>query len=358
MQLLSPRRRAFLLVVLPLFACERPAPPAAGPRPVLAHTVGAAAAAAPFAYSGEVRARHEVPLAFRVAGKLVARMVEVGQTVAAGQLLARLDPADLALGTGSAAAVMAAAEAEHALAQAEARRFRELRAQNFVSQAALDARETALTAAAQRLAAARAQARLAANQQDHAVLSAEGAGVVAAVLAEPGQVVAAGQPVIRLARSGELEAAISIPENRLAEFRAAGELTVSLWAEGGRSFRGQLREISPQADPVTRTFAARVRLVDPGPAVRLGMTATVHASAANAGGALAIPATALYQDQGRPAVWVIGDDGKVASRLVGVRAYREEQVVLAEGLRAGERIAAAGVHLLHAGETVKVVGTR
>lgn len=366
-------------ITLPLLAavgalvvgCDAPAPPAAGLRPVIVHNVGQTQPGADLTYSGEVRARHELPLGFRVPGKLAERRVDVGQTVTAGQVLARLDPADLALSAQGAAATVAAADAEHALARADAERFRELRARNFVSQAALDARETTLRATGERLAAARAQAAVAGNQQTYATLTADAAGVVAAVLAEPGQVLAAGQPVVRLARLGELEVAISVPENQLPAFEKTDALTVVLWAHPDRRYRGRLREIAPQADPVTRTFAARVRVTDADAAVRLGMTATVTAGAsagpavqqgavatASPGDSLTIPATALYQDDGRPAVWVIGDDGKVASRRVEVQGYREDTVLLGGGVRAGERIVAAGVHLLHAGEAVQPVGTR
>lgn len=381
----SSRRQPFLcfsatLVAL-LAGCEQPAPPTSGPRPVIVHTVGQTQSIGALTYSGEVRARHETPLGFRVPGKLSERRVDVGQSVVAGQVLARLDPDDLALAARSAAAGVAAADAEHALARADAERFRELRARNFVSQAALDARETARQASAERLAAARAQAAVAGNQQAYATLTADAAGVVAAVLAEPGQVVAAGQPVVRIAHLGESEVAISIPENQLPAFERPGELTVALWAHPERRYRGHVREIAPQADPVTRTFAARVRIVDADATVRLGMSATVSAgerpaegdpakaaadrtarpgtsSAAGVSETLAVPATALYQDGGRPAVWVIGDDGKVASRPVEVRAYREDSVLLGNGLQPGERIVAAGVHLLHAGEAVQPVGTR
>ncbi len=177
-------------------------------------------------------------------------------------MLARLDPADTALSA-------AAADAQLELAEADLRRFRNLRQKNFVSQAALEARETAFRSA-------QAQADLARNQASYAVLRADQAGVVGQVAAEVGQVVAAGQTVMRLARADTLEVAIAIPEIRMPELRTLGEARVSLWADSQAGYRGRLRELSPVADPVTRTYAARVSIDDADARVLLGMTATVR----------------------------------------------------------------------------------
>jgi len=342
-----------LAAALPLAGCDKPPPAPPGPRPVVAHVVGGSVAGAEVNYSGEIRPRVEVPLAFRVGGKLLSRTVEVGDRVRAGQVLARLDPADVALAAQNTAAALAAAEAELALASAEVRRTRELKEKNFVSQTLLDAKETTLTAAANRAKGARAQADLARNQQAYAVLLADGEGVVSAIHAEAGQVVAAGQPILRVARLGEREVAISIPENRVGELQQAGPLAVRLWARGERTYRGRLREIAPQADAVTRTYAARISVLDADDEVRLGMTANVLLPSAAAG--VAVPPGAVLQQGGQPQVWLIGADGKVSARPVEVAAYREDAVLLQSGLRAGERIVAAGVHLLHAGETVQVL---
>jgi len=327
-------------------ACSKPAPPAEPPRPVLSMQVGATDSdAAANTYSGELRSRYETQLAFRVAGKIIERRVDAGATVKAGEVLARLDPADTASSATAAAAQLA-------LAEADARRYRELRAQNFVSQAALDAKETALKAA-------QAQAELARNQNAYTTLVADSAGVVAAVAAEVGQVVAAGQTVFRVSRPGSMEVAIAVPESRVASLRIGQPAEVSLWADASARYRGVLRELASVADPVTRTFAARVAIADTelaqsgGVRPLLGMTASVRFAAA-AQAPLHVPLTAIFQQDGKPAVWVLAADSTVALRPVEVAAWGEKDATLAAGLVAGERIVVAGVHKLAAGEKVRV----
>lgn len=336
-----------LVVPLALAACGEKSPPPdtaqAGPKLVRALKVGAGATALEQRYSGEVRARHETTLGFRVGGKLVARLVDVGARVTPGQPLARLDPSDARLAATQA-------EANRALASAELRRTRELKARNFISQAALDAKDTAARAAA-------AQAQLAQNQAAYTTLTADAAGVVTAVLAEPGQVVAAGQGVLRIARAGEREVAIAIPEARLAGLKVGAGATVELWADqangGGKTYRGVLRELTPMADPATRTFAARVSILDADAGMVMGMTATV--SFATAGGErIVVPLAAILQQGDRAAVWVIGADGTLAQRVVEVERYGDAGAVLRGGLNPGERIVAAGAFRLTAGEKVRI----
>lgn len=342
---LIPMAMAGLLLAA---ACSKPAPPAEPPRPVLSMQVGAADSdAAANTYAGELRSRYETPLAFRVAGKIIERRVDAGATVKAGEVLARLDPADTASSASAAAAQLA-------LAEADARRYRDLRAQNFVSQAALDAKETALKSA-------QAQADLARNQNAYTTLVADSAGVVATVAAEVGQVVAAGQTVFRVSRPGSMEVAIAVPESRVGTLRIGQSAEVSLWADASARYRGVLRELASVADPVTRTFAARVAIADTelahqdGRGVRplLGMTASVRFAAA-APAPLHVPLTAIFQHDGKPAVWVLAADSTVALRPVEVAAWGEKDATLAAGLVAGERIVLAGVHKLSAGEKVKV----
>lgn len=333
------------LLVLPLLmACGEKTPPAekidTGPKLVKAMKVGAGGTAQDDRYSGEVRARIEAPLGFRVGGKLVERRVDVGAQVKAGQPLARLDAADQQLAATQA-------EANSALAAAELKRTQELRQKNFVSQAALDARQTAATAAA-------AQAMLAKNQAAYTTLVADAPGVVAAVLAEPGQVVGAGQAVFRLARDGEREVAIAIPESRLAGLTIGVAAEVELWA--GKTYRGRLRELAPVADPASRTFAARVSIVDADSNIALGMTATVRFAQLGASEIIVPLAAILQQGQGGngPAVWMIADDGTVSQRPIGIARYSDQGAVVAAGLQAGETIVAAGAFKLSAGEKVRV----
>ena len=333
---------------------EKPAPPAAQTKTVLAHTVRAGSAVSQADYSGEVRARHEISLAFRVGGKLVARTVDVGDQVAAGQVLARLDPADLALSSSGAEANLAAAAADRSYAQAEVRRYRDLHAQQFVSQALLDAKETALKATEEKYRALAAQTDLAHNQRGYAELRADAPGVVAAVLAEAGQVVAAGQPVVRLAKSGEKEVLVAVPENRVTELTRAGELAVTLWAAPDKRYRGRVREMAPQADPVTRTYAARVSILNADDEVRLGQTARVLLKNAAGEAHTLIPLGSVFQQGQQPAVWLIGKDNRVHLRPIQVAAWREDGVTVRGSLADGERIVAAGAHKLVEGEAVRV----
>lgn len=340
-------------------ACgDKPAPPALQAQTVLVHTARAGTGAVQAEYSGEIRPRHETALAFRVGGKLVERRVDVGDRVAAGQSLARLDPSDLAQSLKGAEAQWAAAEAERTFARAELERYRGLKAQQFVSQAALEAKETALKAAEEKVRATAAQGALAANQAGYASLVSDHAGVVSAVLAEAGQVVAAGQPVLRVARSDAKELLVALPENRVTELNEARDLVVTLWAAPDRRYQGRVREIAPQADPVTRTFAARIAIVDADAQVRLGMTARVSMARAQGAAKILIPAGSVFQQGRQPAVWVIGGDQRVHLRPVEVVAWREDGVAVRSGLAEGERIVAAGAHKLTEGETVQVTEGR
>jgi RND family efflux transporter MFP subunit len=232
-------------------------------------------------------------------------------------------------------------------------RYRDLQAQQFVSQALLDAKETALKAAEERYRALAAQSSLAGNQRGYSELHADAAGVVAAVLAEAGQVVAAGQAVIRLARTDEKEVLIAVPENRVTELGKAAELTVSLWAAPDKRYRGRVREIAPQADALTRTFAARVAILNADAEVRLGQTARVLLGKSAATATL-IPLGSVFQQGKQPAVWLIGNDGRVHLRPIQVAAWREDGVAVSGGLAVGERIVAAGAHKLVEGEVVRV----
>lgn len=345
--------KAWWMLVIPLLAaCGEKMPPPdareAGPRPVKVLKVGAGGTtpagmgvAQEDRYSGEVRARIESTPGFRVGGKIVERLVDAGAHVQAGQPLARLDPADQRLAA-------AQAEASRALATAELKRTQELKAKNFISQAALDAKETAA-------AAADAQAQLMKNQAAYTTLRADAAGVVAAVLAEPGQVVGAGQGIFRIARDGAREVAIAIPESRLAGFKVGAGATVELWSQGsGKAYRGVLREIAPAADAATRTFAARVTIADADDAVALGMTATVRFTRA-AAEEIVVPLAAILQQGERPAVWVVGADGTVTQRPIDVVRYTDAGAVVKDGLQAGETIVAAGAFKLAAGEKVRAV---
>ena len=270
-----------------------------------------------------MRARYENDLAFRVGGKVVARFVDVGATVKRGRELARLDPQDAQLGVESARQQLAAAEADHVLAKAELERYRELYSKQYVSKAVLDARETTFNTTKARLEQARAQAQVAQNQSSYTTLVAETDGVITAVDVEAGQVVSAGQPVMRFARPEEKEVAINVPETRLGELRDANGILISIWAAPDKPYRGRVREIAPNADAATRTFAARISFVGADVAVKLGMTANVAIGDRSGGEVVTLPLTALAEAHGKPAVWVVDATSKV-NLPVAIGAYRED----------------------------------
>ncbi|PWB52324.1 MAG: efflux RND transporter periplasmic adaptor subunit [Nitrosomonadales bacterium] len=326
------------LAAIFLAACDKSTPPPLPPPVVKTLTVSQSSADAGRAHSGEIRARYETPLAFRIGGKMLERRVDTGAAVKTGQLLARLDPADVRLAVDQA-------EAQRALALAEAKRYRNLHARNFVSAAALDARETTL-------ATAKAQAAMARNQAAYADLNADHDGVVAAVLAEPGQVVSAGQPVLRIARDGEREAAIAVPEAAVTGLKPGMAAEISLWS-GGQTYQGRLREISPAADPATRTYAARVSILDADAGLALGMTASVR-FATRSSPAPVVPLAALFQQGQGFAVWAVGSDSTVSLKPVTVAGYTDAGARIAAGLQPGDRIVAAGVHKLTAGQKVRI----
>ncbi len=254
----GPRTLAVAALAALVAACSREAPSPEPVRPVVLARVATGALQDVAVFPGDVRPRHEADLAFRIAGKLVERNVDVGASVRRGQPLARLDPADVALQAQAQQAAVAAATTEHTFARAEFERFESLYRQRFVSASALDQKRNAMNAAAARLEQARATLAVTRNQATYATLVAPADGVITAVAAEVGQVVAVGQGVMKLAETGEREVAIAVPEHRLDELRAATHLAVALWADPRTRYPARVREIAPAVDPATRTFAVRV----------------------------------------------------------------------------------------------------
>ena len=330
---------SLLFAALFLSACSKPdTPPVLLERPALTQLVGALGGASERVYSGEIRARHEVSLGFRVGGKITQRLVEAGAVVKAGQLLARLDSNDAGLQAN-------AAEAQFRLAETEVKRYRVLLSKNFVSQAALDAKEAALQALS-------AQAGLARNQSGYTTLVAAKSGVVMATFAEVGQVIAAGQAVVKLAEDGAREVAIAIPESDYANLKLGAPATVSLWSSRSVDEQtGRLRELSPAADAASRTYAARVSLPDN--KLPLGMTAQVKFVSKNVvPSELLVPLTAIFQQGNHAAVWIVTADHSVNLRPVQVAQFSDEGALISSGIKAGERIVSAGVHKIVAGEKI------
>ncbi|WP_415035545.1 efflux RND transporter periplasmic adaptor subunit [Azonexus sp.] len=350
MSVLSPFAQCLKVVALlagVLLAACQPAPENGVAKRAVLVQAALPAAGNGAVLTGEVRARHEVDLAFRVGGKILRRFVDVGQSVRAAEVLAELDPADLQLAASAAAAQRAAAESDLATASAERQRYADLLAKKFVSQAAFDARDNAYNAAQARLTQARSQSQLSANQAAYGVLTSGFPAVVSSVLADAGQVVAAGQPVLRVARPEEKEVLVAVPESRLAEVRAAPEFVVHLWVDPQTALRGQLRELASVADAQTRTYAARIRLIDPPPTVSLGMTARVSLAGA-AGSGVLVPLAAVGNSGQGSFVWV-EKAGRLQRRSVQVTAFRDDGAVLGEGLAVGEQVAIAGINLLSEG---------
>jgi multidrug efflux system membrane fusion protein len=308
--------------------------------------------AAPTAYAGEVRARHEPALAFRIGGKISRRLVDVGARVDKGQPLAELDGSDVGLQRDAAQALLASAEADLALATSELERYRGLVEQQLVSRSLYDARVSQHEAAQARVRQARAQSNVSVNQAGYAVLRAPAAGVITLRMAEAGQVVAAGQTVFVLAEDGEREVAISVPERDARDFSVGRPLAVELWSRPGERFPGSLREISPSADPQARTFAARVSFEPGDTPADLGQSARVYANGGEQA-VVTVPLSAVHEKDDAAALWVLDPaDSTVHLRPVVLGAYGELDVPVSQGLAAGEWVVAAGVHLLLDGQHI------
>ncbi|MCP5158193.1 MAG: efflux RND transporter periplasmic adaptor subunit [Gammaproteobacteria bacterium] len=307
-------------------------------------------------YAGEVRARREITLAFRVGGKITDRQAEVGQEVQAGQILMQLDAGDLALNEQALRAQLTAAEADHDQARAKFNRAKALLGRNLISRNDFDTLKGAYETAQARVQQAKSQLSGGARQTGYTQLPADQTGVITAVQVEVGQVVTAGQPVLNLALPGEKEVMINIPENRYSELRIGEEVQINLWSAPGRIYQGQVREIAPLADPLTRTYTAKITFVDPDSSVKLGMTASVRASRRLALAAIRLPLTALMEYEGHAAVWVTDPKTlKVIRRRVDLGEFHGDQVTIARGLAPGERVVTAGVHKLYPDQPVRLL---
>ena len=349
------RRLPWLLAMAMVAGCASEAKVEVAPRPAVVERPVPASGTGLETYAGEVRARHESRLGFRIGGKILSRAVDAGARVRAGDVLATLEPTDFNLQVDAARAALAAAVADESLARAELQRHEELLAKRYISQALYDARANAHQAAQARLAQARSQLAVAENQAGYTALRADADGVVTSVLAEVGQVVAAGTPVVGLAHDGERDVLIAVPEHRIAAFRAGMPVQVSVWAKDDARFPGAVREIAPEADPRTRTYDLRVALDDPQAPVKLGMTARVHLAAA-AAPTLLLPLSALHEKDGLPAVWVLDPTSRqVALRPVDVAGFREEGLALRGGVGEGDWVVTAGVHTLVEGQPVRPI---
>jgi RND family efflux transporter MFP subunit len=306
-------------------------------------------------YAGQVQARVESRLGFRVGGKLVVRPVELGQRVQVGQVLAQLDPLDLKLASDAAQAQVTAARTNRDLAAADFKRYQDLRAQNFISGAELERREATLKSAQAQLDQAQAQFTAQGNQATYAVMRADAAGVVTAVLAERGQVVTAGTPVVTVAQDGPREVAFAVPEDKVAAIKPGSTVTVRAWASG-QSLKGTVREVAASADPVTRTFSVKVTL-DSKDSLPLGSTVSVLPVALSHAGqpVLRLPTSALKQEGQTTVVWVLNPTSMtVSTKPVQIATADGNDVVIAAGLTPGELVVVAGVHVLAPNQKVSL----
>ncbi|MBY0466286.1 MAG: efflux RND transporter periplasmic adaptor subunit [Burkholderiales bacterium] len=352
---------AVLLASMMLVGCSKPEPASEPVRSVKLMTVGASGQEFASEYAGDVRARSEARLGFRVAGKLAARTAEVGQRVKAGQVLAQLDVSDYQLAEQAAQAQVQAATTQRDLAAADYKRYAALRDQAFISSAELERRDTTLKAAQATLDQALAQGKVQGNQRGYTTLVADKAGTVVGVEAEVGQVLAQGAAVVRLAYDGPRDVVVSVPEHKAAAIRVGQAASVRLWAVDNL-VAGQVREVAASADPVSRTFAVKVALTPTQGAMQadaaLGATAYVQFAPASAGAApllIKLPTSALWQKSGGSAVWLYDPaSSSVKAQPVVVATADGNQAVIASGLKGGEQIVVAGVHVLTEGQKVTI----
>lgn len=317
--------------------------------------VGVAAATQGYTYSGEVRGRYESQLAFQVNGKIIKRNVELGSVINAGDVLMQIDPKDIQQTVNSTSAQVYSAESQLRLAESNLNRFRQLYEQGAVGRMTYDQYVSAYEVAAAAVQQASAQHTQGANQLDYSLLRADKPGVISAITAEVGQVVSAGQPVLTLVQDGEREVEISVPENRIEELRKAQQIKVTFWALSNVTTDGKVREISPMADPVTRTYKVRISLLNPPPEIKLGMTAAVTLLGSDAQQTVTIPLAAIYQNGDTPAVWVVTGN-TITLRPIKIGQFGDGTIQVLEGLQQGDRIITAGVHKLKEGQKVKAGG--
>jgi len=350
-------RTAVFAALAPLIAAcgdNSSSSPVAAARAVQVERVAYAPESAAREFAGVVRARYETDLGFRVGGKMVTRVVNVGDRVRAGDVVARLDPQDLKLQLQSADAEVSAATSNLAQAAADWLRYENLRSRGYASVADYERKTAAKDEAESRMERAQRALDLARNQLAYAELKADADGVITATLAEPGQVVAMGQAVVRLAHRGEMEAVVALPETWLAAARSA-DAAVRLWSGPNRGYAAHLRELSPQADSVTRTYAARFTIEQPDDTVALGMTANVVLTQPSETMVAKVPLAAILNRGSGPAVFLVDAAGVLERRPVTIAAFTDAAALVTSGLANGDEIVTLGVHMLQAGEHVRAV---
>jgi len=328
-------------------------------RPVKVAIVEAAPEARMLSYAGVVRPRIESARGFRVSGKIIERLINVGDHVDVDQPIARLDEIDLKLAENSARAAVAAAASRRDVASDNLERAKVLLPKAIISQAAYDTRRNELDAAVASLDSAQAQLRQAVNAVSYASLTADKAGIVTAVSAEPGQVVSAGQPIVTVADAGETEIAVAVPEQDAGRLHLGQWAKVTLWAGPRLSVDGRVREIAGQADPTSRTYAVRIAVAAPPQAMRLGMTASVTLRLEHETAPILLPLTALTESSDNAAVFVVDPSNQMVRRtIVALAGTSDDGVRIASGLSAGDMVVTAGVQFLRDGMRVRLLQER
>jgi RND family efflux transporter MFP subunit len=345
---------AVLAAALFVAGCDaKPAPAVKLERPVQVRRVAFEQTGISHEFSGIVRARYETDLGFRVAGKIASRFVSAGDRVHVGDLIARLDPRDLQLQAESAAAELTAATSNLEQAAADLDRYTTLRARGFASVADFDRKKAAKDEASGRVERARRSVELARNQLAYADLKADAVGVITATLAEAGQVVGVGEAVVKLAQIGEKEAVVALPETWLSEAQKS-QASVRLWSDEEAKFKAKLRELSPQADPATRTYAARFTIEKATDTVAFGMTATVTLERPAEVAVARLPLSAILNRGFGPSVFVVNRASALELRPVTVASFSADQALVSSGIQDGDEVVTLGVQKLEAGRTVRV----
>jgi membrane fusion protein, multidrug efflux system len=351
---------AWLLVpalALVLVSCKPAEKPAAEVRPVRTVTVAKAETSEPVVLTGHIHAQDEVALAFRIGGRMVERAVNIGDRVEPGQEIAKLDPENELNTRRSAEAALTAAQGQLNYARNHFDRQRQLLANGHTTRARLDQAQKALQNAQAAVDNATAQLQIARDRVGYTILKADGAGTVTARGAEPGEVVQAGQMIVRVARQGGLDAVFDVPAQVLRAAPTGSQISARLADDPTVTTTGQVREVAPQADPVTRTFEVKVALNDPPPTMRLGAT-VIGSVTMKSAPAIEIPASALTQFNREPAVWIVDPKNHTVSlRNIELARHDPEAVVVAQGLDTGDIVVTAGVQALHPGEKVRLLGS-
>jgi len=343
-----------LAAMLWLQACEKTVEPEPPPRPALTMVVGdnVDVDRADMVLIGEIKPRYESNQSFRVEGKIVARLVEVGDVVKKGQLLVNIDATDIQLSAQVANSDVIAAQARYALAKAEVERKRKLVEKAFISQSALDADEAQLKTTLAVMKQAIAQAAVANNQSQYTMLRADRDGVITMINAEPGQVVKVGERVVQIVDLKQVDALVAVPESRIDNIQIGDRVAIKLWANQTKEYKGKVREITPTANEATRAFDMRVEIINADEQMKFGMTAGVIVNR-HSSHQLTVPSSAVTQQDGQAIVWVIDAQQVAQRRQVEIGPFTEHGIEVLSGLSVGEMVAIAGVHTIVQGQKVK-----